>query len=144
MSRAGIQSTRGDGYQTLVAFHWALKIISSPEYEWLEIDSVTRMTDDVVVGRPDGQIICCQCKKNQKNHKPWTIADLADELEKACKTLADPQAVVYFYSRSPFSELLSLKEHFSSYSNQESSEQKLSKPNKKTNEALQTIISRIN
>lgn len=51
MSKAGIQSNRGDGYQTLVAFEWALTVVSEPEYQWLEVDSVTWSVDDVVIGK---------------------------------------------------------------------------------------------
>ncbi len=37
MSTAGVRSNRGDSYQTLIAFDWALTILSNPEYEWIEI-----------------------------------------------------------------------------------------------------------
>ena len=50
MSKAGIQSNRGDGYQTLVALDWALTVLSDPEYQWLEVDSVMWSVDDVVIG----------------------------------------------------------------------------------------------
>ena len=69
MSKAGIQSNRGDGYQTLVAFDWALTVLSNPEYQWIEVDSVTWSVDDVVIGKVDGTKICCQCKKNQTAFK---------------------------------------------------------------------------
>lgn len=112
MSIAGIRSNRGDGYQTLVAFDWALTVLSNPDYQWLEVDSVALSVDDVVVGKSDGTKICCQCKKNQIDFKAWTIADLADELDKANSLLAnDPQAEVRFYSRNPFGALAKLREH---------------------------------
>ncbi len=41
MSKAGIQSNRGDGYQTLIAFDWALQVLADPVYEWIEVDSAT-------------------------------------------------------------------------------------------------------
>lgn len=63
MSIAGILSNRGDIYQTLVAFDWALTVLSDPEFQWLEIDSTTYLVDDVVIGKSDGSLICCQCKK---------------------------------------------------------------------------------
>ncbi len=69
MSTAGIHSNRGDGYQTLVAFEWALTVLADPDFQWLEIDSVTYSVDDVVVGKTDGTQICCQCKKNQTHFK---------------------------------------------------------------------------
>jgi len=98
MSISGIRSNRGDGYQTLVALEWALTILSDPEFQWIEIDSVTYPVDDVVVGKTNGSLICCQCKKNQIDFKDWTIADLADELGKASKLLANNKnAEVRFY-----------------------------------------------
>ena len=83
MSIAGIRSNRGDGYQTLVAFDWALTVLSDPDCLWLEIDSIAYSVDDVVVGKADGTLIACQCKKNQTDFRAWSIADLADELDKA-------------------------------------------------------------
>ena len=49
MSIAGILSNRGDIYQTLVAFDWALTVLSDPEFQWLEIDSTAYLVDDVVI-----------------------------------------------------------------------------------------------
>jgi hypothetical protein len=112
MSLAGIRSNRGDGYQTLVAFDWALLVLSDPDYQWLEVDSIDYPVDDVVVGKRDGSLICCQCKKNQPNFNSWSVADLADELEKAARLLVDtPNAQVRFYSRSPFGTLAKLREY---------------------------------
>ncbi len=111
MSKAGIQSNRGDGYQTLVAFEWALTVLDDPMYEWLEVDAATLPVDDVVIGKTDGSKICCQCKKNQALHKAWSVTDLAEELQKASELLtSDPKASVRFYSRSPFGELATLRE----------------------------------
>jgi hypothetical protein len=112
MSIAGIRSNRGDGYQTLVAFDWALTILSDPHFQWIEIDSATYTVDDVVIGKIDGSLICCQCKKNQIDFKAWTIADLSDELGKASRLLSNNKnAEVRFYSRSPFGALAKLREH---------------------------------
>lgn len=112
MSIAGIRSNRGDGYQTLVAFDWALRILSDPDYLWIEIDSTTYLVDDVVVGKVDGTLIACQCKKNQPDFKTWSIADLADELGKAACLLSKHQnAEVRFYSRNNFGDLAKLREH---------------------------------
>lgn len=111
MSKAGIQSNRGDGYQTLVAFDWALTILSDPSYEWIEVDSAALPVDDVVIGKSDGTRICCQCKKNQVGFQSWTVGDLAEELRKADSLLAqEPNSLVRFYSRSPFGELAHLRE----------------------------------
>ena len=112
MSIAGIRSNRGDSYQTSVALDWALTVLSDPEFEWLEIDSVAYPVDDIVVGKTDGTLVCCQCKKNQIDFKAWTIADLSDELEKASRLLdSNKKAEVRFYSRSPFGVLAKLHEH---------------------------------
>ncbi|MGM4119727.1 hypothetical protein NA771_13810 [Salmonella sp. NW285] len=69
MSIAGIRSNRGDGYQTLVAFDWALTVLSDQDFQWIEIDSISYLVDDVVIGKIDGNIIACQCKKNQTDFK---------------------------------------------------------------------------
>ncbi|AYQ29821.1 MULTISPECIES: ATP-binding protein [unclassified Polaromonas] len=141
MSKAGIQSNRGDGYQTLVAFEWALDVLSDPAYEWLEVDAATIPVDDVVVGKKDGSRICCQCKKNQTSHQSWSITDLADELQKASELLAsDPKASVRFYSRSPFGELATLREYSTNYPNAASYQANLSKTTETTNAKLKTQL----
>lgn len=81
MSIAGIRSNRGDGYQTLVAFDWALVVLSDKNYQWLEVDSIAHLVDDVVIGKTDGTLIACQCKKNQIDFQSWSIADLEGELK---------------------------------------------------------------
>lgn len=119
MSKAGIYSNRGDGYQTLVAFDWALTVLTDPDFQWLEVDSTMYSVDDVVVGKTDGTLICCQCKKNQQNFKAWTIADLADELNKAFSLLSsNPNADVRFYSRNNFGEIAKLREHSTTQANE--------------------------
>ena len=112
MSIAAIRSNRGDIYQTLVAFDWALTVLSDPDYLWLEIDSILYLVDDVVVGKADDTLIACQCKKNHTDFKAWSIADLADELDKAASLLGKNQnAEVRFYSRNNFGDLAKLREH---------------------------------
>ena len=114
MSIAGIRSNRGDAYQTLVAFDWALTVLSDKSFSWLEIDSISYPVDDVVIGKADGSVIACQCKKNQVDFKNWTIADLGDELDKAASLLkSNTEAEIRFYSRSNFGLLAKLKEHCS-------------------------------
>lgn len=128
MSKAGIQSNRGDGYQTLIAFEWALTVLDDPAYEWIEVDAATLSVDDVVIGKSDGSMICCQCKKNQTLHKAWSVVDLADELQKTTRLLAsNPQSSVRFYSRSPFGELASLREFSTSYADESSYQANLGK-----------------
>lgn len=137
MSIAGIRSNRGDGYQTLVALEWALTILSSPEFQWIEVDSAEYPVDDVVVGKTDGTLICCQCKKNQIDFKAWTIADLADELGKASRLLySNNKAEVRFYSRSPFGVLAKLREHSTTQADEARYRTSLGKEQQKTNADL--------
>lgn len=137
MSIAGILSNRGDIYQTLVAFDWALTVLSDPEFQWLEIDSTTYLVDDVVIGKSDGSLICCQCKKNQASFRAWSIADLDDELGKAVLALdQNKQVQVRFYSRSDFGPLAKLREFSTLHSNEADYLAKLTKEHKKTNSDL--------
>lgn len=137
MSIAGIRSNRGDGYQTLVAFDWALTVLSDPDCLWLEIDSITYLVDDVVVGKVDGTLIACQCKKNQTDFKTWSIADLVDELDKASSLLSKNQnAEVRFYSRNNFGDLAKLREHSSTQNDEASYLTSLGKENRATNTTL--------
>lgn len=137
MSIAGIRSNRGDSFQTLVALDWALTVLSDPDYQWLEIDSITYSVDDVVVGKADGTQIACQCKKNQTDFKAWSIADLSDELDKASHLLASNQNTeVRFYSRNNFGALAKLKEHSSTQHDETSYQASLGKEHKDTDTAL--------
>jgi len=141
MSKAGIQSNRGDGYQTLVAFDWALTVLSDPDYQWLEVDSVDYLVDDVVIGKADGTKICCQCKKNQTRHKAWSLTDLKDELLKAISLLTrDSTTTVRFYSRSNFGELERLREYSTSYADDPTYKANLGQSHKKTDAALENLL----
>jgi ATPase family associated with various cellular activities (AAA) len=112
MSVAGIRSNRGDDYQTLVAFDWTLTVLDDPEYQWLEVDSVKFDVEDIVISKTDGTLICCQCKKNQTHFKAWSLADLADELQKAYNLLDQNKSVnIRFYSRDSFGMLAKLREY---------------------------------
>lgn len=141
MSIAGILSNRGDIYQTLVAFDWALTVLSDPEFQWLEIDSTAYLVDDVVIGKSDGSLICCQCKKNQTDFRAWSITDLADELNKATLALTgNKQAQVRFYSRSEFGSLAKLREFSTLHGNEADYLAKLTKEHNKTNSDLAARI----
>lgn len=141
MSIAGIRSNRGDGYQTIVAFDWALTILSDPEYLWLEIDSISYSVDDVVVGKADGTLIACQCKKNQADFKAWSIADLADELDKAANLLGTVQhCEVLFYSRNNFGDLAKLREHSATQDNEVSYQASLGKDHQAKDAALKARL----
>lgn len=142
MSIAGIRSNRGDNYQTLVAFDWAITVLTNPEYEWLEVDSSSHDVDDIVVGKSDGSLICCQCKKNQVDFKAWSISDLKDELEKSVLEL-DRSATtrIRFYSRSDFGTPAKLKEFAANFVTEQAYQVALTKEHQKTNQILTEIIS---
>lgn len=141
MSSAGIRSNRGDSYQTLVALNWALTVLSDPEFQWIEIDSATHLVDDVVIGKSDGSLICCQCKKNQTDFRAWSIADLADELDKASRALTrDQQVQVQFFSRSEFGAVAKLREYSTLHGNETDFHANLTDEHKKTNNDLAARI----
>jgi len=141
MSIAGIRSNRGDIYQKLIAFEWALTVLTNPDYLWLETDSTTHSVDDIVIGKSDGSVICCQCKKNQTNFKAWSISDLSDELEKTIQELdANQDAKVRFYSRDSFGDLAKLKEFNISFSNENQYKAKLTNGHVKTDADLENLI----
>ena len=141
MSIAGIRSNRGDVYQTLIAFQWALTVLSDPDFQWIEVDSATYSVDDVVVGKTDGTQICCQCKKNQTHFKDWAISDLAEELDKASSLLVtNPNAEVRFYSRSPFGALAKLREHSTTQGDEPSYRASLGKAHQKIDADLATQL----
>lgn len=142
MSLAGIRSNRGDGYQTLVAFDWALTVLSDENYQWLEIDSISYLVDDVVVGKADGTLIACQCKKNQVDFEAWSITDLSDELDKAARLLKqNKNTEVRFYSRNNFGELGKLREHSATQHDASAYQTSLGIANQKTDTALSNLLS---
>jgi hypothetical protein len=141
MSIAGIRSNRCDIYQTLIAFDWALTVLSDPEFQMLEIDSTTYLVDDVVIGKSDGTLICCRCKKNQADFNAWSITDLAGELDKASLALARNQQVkVRFYSRSEFGALAKLREYSTLYGNEADYRANLTQEHKRTDTDLAARI----
>lgn len=113
MSLAGVRSTGGDIYQICVAMEWAIEMIIDPNLAWIEVDS-TRLirgsipapVDDVIVGKLDGNEICCQCKIDAPGSKAWEVLGLKGDIHKAAIHLcADPMATVRFYSAAPFGDL---------------------------------------
>lgn len=141
MSMAGIRSNRGDVYQTLVAFDWALKVLSDDNYQWLEVDSVSYSVDDVVIGKRDDTLIACQCKKNQADFSAWSIANLGDELDKAAYLLGKyANANVRFYSRSNFGEIAKLREHSTGQPDENSYQKSLSKAHQAQDSSLSLKI----
>lgn len=141
MSTAGLQSNRGDGYQTFVAFDWALSVLTDPEYSSLVIDSTSVHVDDVVIEKADGSLICCQCKKNQTTFRAWSFSDLSDELINAIHTLqSHPTATVKFYSRDSFGDLARLKEFSTNHPDAVSYEANLGKEQKETHDKLTRLL----
>lgn len=148
MSIAGIRSNRGDGYQTLVAFELALTILTNNDYQWIEVDSASLdasgkpvSVDDIVVGKTDGTLICCQCKKNQPNFKPWSVSDLGDELVKAALFLnVDSSSTVRFYTRGTFGSLAKLREHSTTQPDEKTYKVSLTKEHVKTDADLAGYI----
>jgi len=144
LSLAGVRSNRGDGYQTLVAFDWALSVLANDNYQWLEVDSTSLdasgnpiSVDDVVVGCTDGSMICCQCKKNQKDFDAWSVADLGDELAKAARLLTNnPNSQVKFYTRGNFGALAKLREYSVTQPNEIAYQKNLTSVHMKTDAAL--------
>lgn len=141
MSRAGLFSTRGDIYQNLIAFDWALTVLTDPDYKWFKTDATAHLVDDIVIGKSDGSIICCQCKKNQTDFKAWSISDLGDELDKAIQELTKTnKALVKFYSRNNFGNLAKLREFSAIYPTEIEYKQNLTKEHTKTDNKLKTRI----
>lgn len=141
MSMAGRRSNRGDIYQTLVAFNWALSILANPEYEWLELDSISHHVDDIVIGKTDGSFICCQCKKNEQDFKAWSYATLKDELQKAILELKNhPNTTIYFYSRNNFGGLAKIQEYSQTVSTEAEYHANLTKEHRVTNDDLASCI----
>ena len=142
MTTAAIHSNRGDYYQTLVAFDWALTVLTDPHSQWLEIDSINYLVDDVVIGKSDGSTICCQCKKNQPQFRAWSIDDLGSELEKASGELArNHQAQVRFYSCSEFGALAKLRDFMGLYGSEAEYLANLTADQKQTDRLLAARIS---
>lgn len=120
MSLAGKRSTQGDEYQLCIALHWLIKLIEYNSIEGIQIDSVglpgqdgSVSVDDIVILYKNGHACFIQAKKNQKEHKNWSLSDsvLKEELGKAREQLESKEdSEVKFYSRSPFGELKALIE----------------------------------
>ena len=141
MSIAGKRSSRGDNYQMLVALDWAITVLSDNQYEWLEVDSLSYVVDDIVIGKKDGSVICCQCKKNQIDFKSWSISDLSSELPKVAEVLEkNPNVTIYFYSRSNFGLLAKLREHSAMQPDEQTYSQNLSQEHAKTNHELEQLL----
>ncbi len=118
MSRQGAKSDQGDDYQRFIALHWMIRLISDDKIEFIQAQSTglpeidEKITvDDIVVCYKNGRRRHIQAKKNQSANRCWNLTDLQDELPKILAQLENsPQAIVAFYSRTPFGEFASLVE----------------------------------
>ncbi len=142
MSIAGVHSNRGDIYQTLIAFDWAIKVFSDPSFQWLEVDSILfPEVDDVVIGKTDGTLICCQCKKNQSDFKAWSFSDLKNELEKTINLLCtNEMATAHFYSRDSFGGMANLRDYIDIQSDKGNYYKNLSQKLQKVDSDLNDLI----
>ncbi len=141
MSIAGGRSNRGDIYQRYIAMDLTLTVLNDPDYEWIEVDSVTYEVDDIVVGKSDGSLICCQCKKNQPNFRAWSTTELSNELQKTCKLLNQHKNInIRFYSRDSFGDLAKLREYSNEAPNEMAYNRKLPKNLQEVNQFISTQI----
>ncbi len=127
MSLAGILSGQGDAYQVKIASWWVVQLLFNDCVTGVQVestgmpgDNVIPSIDDIVVEYADGRRVYIQAKKNQRNHKTWTLGDstMKHQLMKARDQLKyedSDQRTVRFYSRSPFGKLQKLAEHARSY-----------------------------
>ena len=122
MTLASVRSSGGDSYEILIALRWAIQLLHNPDLLRVAVDSTDLdpsgqpiEVDDVVVYR-SGPTIYCQCKENQTDFKPWTVADLADDLRKAANQLVrDRHGQVVFHSSTEFGDLGKLAKHARHY-----------------------------
>ena len=129
MSKAGVLSHQGDEYQVRIALKWIVRLLLNDCIRGIQVEStgfpgdgVPPFIDDVVVKFVDGHSVYIQAKKNEPNHRTWTLKNstLKDELLKARNQLVEhgvnPRTTVRFYSRSPFGNLHSAAERARMYS----------------------------
>ena len=121
MSKAGVLSSVGDEYQSLVATMWAIEMLSNSEIDKIEVDATSHiahgipfLVDDIVVSFKNGPTICCQCKKNQTKFEDWKPSDLGEDLVTAWKQWnIVPEFKIIFYSRHSFGILARIQERAS-------------------------------
>ncbi|GAB4536476.1 MAG: hypothetical protein Tsb0014_24280 [Pleurocapsa sp.] len=120
MSIAGKKSSQGDEYQLRVALHWLIRLLDDDSIAGIQVNSTgipgedySVTVDDVVVLYQNDSALFIQAKKNQTDHKAWSLSDdtLKKELVNCRQQLESKHnSEVRFYSRSPFGELKSLVE----------------------------------
>lgn len=123
MSIAARRSHRGDDYQLLIALHWIIRLIQEEEWVWIELEAISLpedeskvFVDDIIIGHSDGSRKFIQAKKNQPDHRNWSVTELKDELLNAREQLEkNPTDRIIFYSRTPFGDLGKLIEDSDHY-----------------------------
>ncbi|MBA7556456.1 hypothetical protein ES705_49164 [subsurface metagenome] len=119
MSRAGTKSNQGDDYQRQVALHWIIRLINNDDeisYVQAESNGLPGIdekvpVDDIVVVYANGFHRHIQVKKNQPQHRSWSLSDqhLIEELPKIRDQLESSEdAIVELCSGTPFGHLRSL------------------------------------
>lgn len=119
MSVAGVRSSRGDGFQTLIGARYAIEMLYDSDLVEVEIESTSLdnsnnvvLIDDVVVRRLLGPNLYVQAKKNQTDFRSWSLGDLAEEISKAwLQWQREPTCKIRFISRNEFGEIAKLQEH---------------------------------
>lgn len=132
MSIAGVRSSQGDSFQSLVAARYAVEMIYTPELREIEVDATSLdpsgnppLVDDVIV-RYNDSVLYIQAKKNQTDFRAWSLGDLGDELRKAwIQWRRDPSARLLFISRNDFGDIAKLKEHATTQPTSEAFERSL-------------------
>lgn len=131
MSKSAIESHRGDGYQNLLAAKYISLMMDEKDGKsitQIEIETTRSIgnesikVDDFIVHYKTGKRSYCQCKKNQKERKNWTIRSLHNELEKAWnlyKKATDIESILFF-SQNEFGELALLQDTVAIYTDYES------------------------
>lgn len=120
MSIAGKKSSQGDEYQLRVALHWLIRLLEDDSIQGIQVNSTgipgedySITVDDIVVLYQDGSALFIQAKKNQTDHKAWSLSDetLKKELINCRDQLESKQdSKVRLYSRTPFEDLQFLVE----------------------------------
>lgn len=118
MSSAATHASQGYDFQKLIATHWIAQLLTDDRIESIQIesngipnDNTDITVDDIVIIYQDGTRRYIQAKKNQPNHKEWSLKDqtIKDELPKIRDQLSSGTNVtVELVSRSPFSDLSKL------------------------------------
>lgn len=132
MSIAGVRSSLGDSFQSLVATRYAVEMIYTPQLREIEVDATSldpsgnpALVDDVIVRYRDTTLYV-QAKKNQTDFRAWSIGDLGDELKKAwIQWRRDPSARLLFISRNDFGDVAKLREYATTQPTSEAFERSL-------------------